>query len=81
MYEFNEEQKENILRIYPSVEEYILIDIRRKREKECFEIVNRGEIWYKKLKKEQKEELEVWYDKWLNATETKTIPKKPDWLI
>lgn len=54
--------------------------LRQLREKECFALVNRGELWYKRLTEEQKAELDVWYQAWLDVTETLEIPIKPDWL-
>lgn len=54
--------------------------LRKLREKECFELINRGELWYKRLTDEQKAELDVWYQSWLDVTETLEIPNKPDWL-
>lgn len=54
--------------------------LRKLREKECFELVNRGELWYKRLTDEQKAELDVWYQSWLDVTETFIIPTKPLWL-
>lgn len=82
IYDFNEEQKENILKIYPSVEGYILNDIRRKRQKECFDIINRGQPWYENNvnTEERKTQLDIWYQEWLNATETKVIPTRPGWI-
>lgn len=53
---------------------------RRIREKECFPYINRGKLWYDTLTNKQKEQLEQWYDAWLNVTDTKTIPEKPNWL-
>jgi len=82
MYDFNEEQKENILRVYESVDEYIKIDIKRRREHECFNIINRGQLWYELNvnTEKRKEEFENWYKEWLDATKTKVIPEKPNWL-
>lgn len=42
--------------------------------------VDRGEFWYAKLTNEQKEELQEWYQAWLDVTDTKEIPEKPTWL-
>ena len=54
--------------------------LRKKREKECFPIVNRGQLWYNKLSTEQYSELVNWYNEWLNVTETLIIPVAPTWL-
>lgn len=61
------------MRICPNV-------IRKRRESECFPIVNRGLPWYNCLTVEQRAELNGWYHAWLNATETGIIPSKPSWL-
>lgn len=55
-------------------------ELRMKREKEVFPIINRGILWYNTLTEEQNQELWDWYNKWLNVTETKEIPQKPKWL-
>lgn len=66
--------------------DFILVDnltpdiIRDKRQRECFIFINRGDLWYKHLSDEQKEELDIWYQAWLDAPETKVIPTKPEWL-
>lgn len=57
-----------------------LLILRNKREEECFPVINRGELWYAKLTAEQKEELSVWYQAWLDAPQTGIIPTKPEWL-
>lgn len=54
--------------------------LRLKRQQECFPIINRGQLWYNKLSLEQVEELDQWYNDWLNVTETKIEPTKPQWL-
>lgn len=54
--------------------------LRRRREEECFSIINRGELWYSRLTVPQKVELGHWYDAWLDVTETKVVPDKPEWL-
>ena len=58
----------------------VLDNLRSKREKKCFPIINRGALWYEKLSEEQKAELDAWYRAWLNVTETKIIPEMPEWL-
>lgn len=54
--------------------------LRALRTKECFPIINRGKLWYNCLSYEQLIELDDWYHAWLNVTETKVIPTKPEWL-
>lgn len=56
--------------------------LRERREKECFSVINRGELWYQTnvTTKEREDELSEWYKSWLEVTETKTIPKKPKWV-
>ena len=58
-----------------------ILDVSRKqREIECFDIVNRGMVWYDTLTAEQKQELAEWYRAWLDVTDTRVIPTKPSWL-
>ena len=54
--------------------------LKEQREKECFPIINRGKLWYDSLTYEQISELNDWYFAWLDITETKRIPNKPQWL-
>lgn len=54
--------------------------LRRLRERECFAVINRGELWYERLTESGKQELEIWYQAWLDVTETKSVPNKPEWL-
>ena len=55
--------------------------LKDRRERECFRIIdNRSTMWYNHLTDEQKQELDKWYQAWLNVTETKIIPTKPEWL-
>lgn len=54
--------------------------LRVRRLKECFPIINRGDMWYSTLSEEQRTELGVWYKEWLDVTETKTVPEMPEWL-
>lgn len=63
-----------------SVEDAKKHEIRAEREKECFPVINRGELWYAKLTEVQKVELSVWYEAWLNAPQTGTVPVKPEWV-
>ena len=57
-----------------------LASLRFQRENVCFPYINRGYLWYNRLTVEQKEELEIWYQAWLNVTDTKVIPATPEWL-
>lgn len=63
----------------PSEEEQMTI-LRSKREFECFSVVNRGALWYEGITVQQYLELQKWYKDWLDVTETKIIPSKPEWL-
>ncbi|MEG0898509.1 MAG: hypothetical protein RSF40_02210 [Oscillospiraceae bacterium] len=56
-----------------------LSDLRLRREIECFSIINRGKLWYDTLTAQQTQELNMWYQAWLDVTETKQIPNKPKW--
>ena len=51
------------------------------RQRECFRIIdNRSQLWFRSLTEKQNQELNDWYQAWLDVTETKIIPKKPEWL-
>lgn len=55
--------------------------LRERRQRECFSILdNRSQLWWNKLTEIQREEIEAWYEAWLEVTETKVIPEKPSWL-
>lgn len=58
----------------------IVEDLRTQRQEECFSIINRGKLWYDTLTEEQLNELNNWYNAWLNVTETEIIPIKPTWI-
>jgi len=60
-------------------EDEILV-LRKRRETECFSVINRGKIWYNCITDEQLGELNSWYQKWLNVTETMVVPVKPTWI-
>lgn len=62
-------------------DERINNNLRHQREKVCFPIVNRGQLWYNKLTNEQKSELDAWYQAWLDVTDTMAIPETPAWLV
>lgn len=55
-------------------------ELRKKRIYQCFQIINRGKLWYERLTKEQLKELSEWYQKWLDVTVTLQEPTKPNWL-
>lgn len=57
-----------------------LVALRSQREKACFPYVNRGALWYSKLTDEQMDELDAWYQAWLDITDSKIIPDVPEWL-
>lgn len=54
--------------------------LRTERERICFPIINRGQLWYNQLTEEQKNELETWYKAWLDVTKTYIKPKAPNWI-
>lgn len=58
----------------------LINELRLRREKECFSFVDRSQFWYDSLSEEQKNELYIWYQNWLEVTETLIIPTKPNWL-
>lgn len=60
--------------------ETLLNNLRERREKECFPIINRGTLWYDRLTEEQIAELKKWYSAWLDVTETMIVPEMPDWI-
>lgn len=62
-------------------EKRMLTNLRFQREKACFPYVNRGYLWYSKLTDMQKDELDSWYQAWLDVTTTKVIPETPEWLV
>ena len=54
--------------------------LRHRRERECYSIVNRGRLWYDMLTIEQITDLGVWYETWLDVTDTFVVPDIPNWL-
>ena len=69
----------NMLEVINS--EHVINVLRHKREKLCFPYINRGALWYGRLTAEQKNELDVWYQAWLDVTITRAIPETPEWLV
>lgn len=81
LYFVEDMQKDNYLARKQEFEKQAyIVDLRAKRDDECFSVVDRGSLWYETLTDTQKEELKVWHQAWLNVTETKIIPEKPSWL-
>lgn len=74
------DEYEDIQVYVPFTEEEKKEQLRAKRERICYPVVNRGQLWYKRLTSEQKSELDEWYQAWLDVTETMAIPQKPLWL-
>ena len=58
-----------------------LMDLRNRREAECFSFINRSDQFYwNQFTLEQKEEARQWYVDWLKVTDTLKPPSKPRWL-
>lgn len=55
-------------------------EYRRRRETECFSVINRGQLWYESVSLSQLLELRSWYKAWLNVTDTMVVPERPSWL-
>ena len=62
------------------LDEELKAEYRQRREKECFAVVNRGQLWYEGVSITQLLDLRQWYQAWLNVTETMVGPEKPTWL-
>lgn len=62
------------------LDEELKTEYRLRREKECFSVINRGQLWYEGVSLTQLLELRQWYKAWLNVTETMVVPEKPAWL-
>lgn len=58
----------------------LVAEIKERREKECFLVINRGELWYERLTEVQHEELKAWYQAWLDAPGNLTIPEPLSWV-
>ena len=58
----------------------LIENLRRRRETECFSVINRGKLWYDNLTNQQLEQLQNWYQAWLNVTETLQPPEYLGWL-
>ena len=62
-----------------SISEATKAKIRERRQKECFEICDRG-AWFASLSEERKKVVLKWRAAWLDATETGICPAKPAWI-
>ena len=60
--------------------DYIKTYYRTRRAEICFPYINRGELWYDHLSLAQKNELNDWYEAWLDVTHTLKEPDRPTWL-
>lgn len=83
IYQNNEVINNNLETIidYTVINPYSTIEaLRIQRSRECFSIINRGFLWYNSLTDIQKQELQSWYQKWLDVTETLKVPSKPNWI-
>ena len=54
--------------------------IRARRERECYSVINRGQLWYEGVSITHLVELRNWYKAWLDAPATLIIPDSPAWL-
>lgn len=54
--------------------------IRRLRGNRVFPIINRSAFWFNSLTEEQKQDIQNWYQEWLDAPENLVIPERPAWL-
>ena len=78
--DFNDNLSFNIEKYNKRKENIKFDELRRRREVECFAIINRGKLWYDTLTEKQMVELKDWYIAWLDVTDTLIIPNKPNWL-
>lgn len=66
--------------ITDEIKERLKDNIRLLRSSKCFPIINRSQLWFKRLTSEQLEELDKWYQEWLDAPDTGIIPADLEWL-
>ncbi len=74
------DEYEDIQVYHPYTEEEYVEYLRAEREAICFPVINRGAAWYARLTEEQKEELQEWYQTWLDAPQTGVKPETPAWI-
>lgn len=74
------DEYEDIQVYHPFNDEEYIKYLRAERERICFSVINRGAAWYNRLTPEQNEELQEWYQAWLDVTETRVKPTTPTWV-
>lgn len=74
------DEYEDIQVYHPFSDEEYIKYLRAERERICFSVINRGAAWYNRLTPEQNEELQEWYQEWLDVTETRVKPTTPTWV-
>lgn len=74
------DEYEDVLVYHPYTDEEYVEYLRAEREAICFSVINRGAAWYNRLTPEQNDELQEWYQAWLDVTETKVKPETPTWV-
>ena len=74
------DEYEDIQVYHPYTDEEYKDYLRAQRASICFPVINRGAAWYSRITEEQKAELQVWYQAWLDAPETGVKPETPAWV-
>lgn len=74
------DEYEDVLVYHPYTDEEYVEYLRAERERICFPVINRGAAWYSRLTPEQNEELQEWYQAWLDAPQTGVKPETPAWI-
>lgn len=54
--------------------------IRRLRMNRVFPVINRSQMWFNSLTEQQKQDIQNWYQEWLDAPDNLVIPERPSWL-
>lgn len=54
--------------------------IRRLRANRVFPIINRSAFWFNSLTERKKQDIQDWYQEWLDAPDNLVIPERPSWL-
>ena len=79
--DFNEDMTFNVTKYKNRKAEELKQHLREERQYRCFDIVNRGEVWYATLTQEQFDEIREWYDKWLHITDNINGETKPEDIV